>query len=178
MSYYKELKDFILELKGNSFFLPPRDIWFLKFLEEEGYPIEVVREGIKRFYFFYPPEKRAKLPLFMSYREIRKINRVYVKSKKIDWKENFFKKLEKAKIILGEEVKYTEPKDMESAERILQELESKIAQKLWDSLNKEEKTKLMKKFSVFKENKELLKAMIKRELFRGIGLKSLSLFVD
>ena len=37
---------------------------------------------------------------------------------------------------------------------------------------------LVKKFSVFKENKELLKAMIKRELFKKVGLKGLSLFLD
>ena len=177
MSYYRELKDFILEIKGD-FFLSPRDAWFLKFLEEEGYPLPVVKEGIKRFFLYYPPEKRTKLPLFMSFEEIQKKRQRAVKKTAPDWKEKFYQRLEVAKRFLGEELTYPEPKDQAQAEEILISLENEIAQRLYDALSKEEKISLMKKFSVFKENKELLKAMVKRELFKRVGLKGLSLFLD
>ncbi|HAV40149.1 MAG: hypothetical protein AB1353_05635 [Aquificota bacterium] len=177
MSYYRELKDFILEIKGD-FFLSPRDAWFLKFLEEEGYPLPVVKEGIKRFFLYYPPEKRTKLPLFMSFEEIKKKRQRAVKKTAPDWKEKFYQRLEVAKRFLGEELTYPEPKDQAQAEEILISLENEIAQRLYDALSKEEKISLMKKFSVFKENKELLKAMVKRELFKRVGLKGLSLFLD
>jgi len=102
MSYYRELKDFILQIKGD-FFLSPRDRWFLKFLEEEGYPLEVVKEGIRKFFLFHPPNRTSKLPLFMSFEQIRKLKRFYIKktSQGLDWKERFFKKLRLAEEILG-----------------------------------------------------------------------------
>lgn len=177
MSYYRELKDFILKIKGD-FFLSPRDAWFLKFLEEEGYPLPAVKEGIKRFFLYYPPEKRSKLPLFMSFGEIKKRRQRAIKKTAPDWREKFYQRLELAKRFLGENITYQEPKDQAQAEEILLGLENRIAQKLYDSLSKEEKISLMRKFSLFKENKELLKAMIKRELFKRVGLKGLSLFLD
>ncbi len=175
MSYYKDLKDFILELRG-SYFLSPRDRWFLKFLEEEGYPKEVVKEGIKKFFLFFPPEKRAKLPLFMSYKEIKKLNKYHIPKGSFDWRERFYKKLQIAKEFI--DITPFEPEDIKSAEEFLQSLERQIAQKLWDGLSKEEKTEIMRKFSAFKEDKELLKAMIKRELFKRVGLRGLSLFLE
>ncbi|MFN4319839.1 MAG: hypothetical protein ACK4FY_05145 [Aquificaceae bacterium] len=177
MNYYKELKDFILKLKGD-FFLSPRDAWFLKFLEEEGYPLPAVKEGIKRFFLYYPPEKRSKLPLFMSFEEIKKRRYRAVKKSTPHWKEKFLQRLELAKKFLGEDIACPEPEDQAQAESILINLENEIAQRLYDSLDKEEKLSLMKKFSPFKGNKDLLKAMIKRELFKRVGLKSLSLFLD
>lgn len=177
MSYYRELKDFILKIKGD-FFLSPRDAWFLKFLEEEGYPLPAVKEGIKRFFLYYPPEKRSKLPLFMSFGEIKKRRQRAIKKTAPDWREKFYQRLELAKRFLGENITYQEPKDQAQAENILINLENDIAQRLYDALSKEEKISLVKKFSVFKENKELLKAMIKRELFKKVGLKGLSLFLD
>ncbi|MFN7064750.1 MAG: hypothetical protein ACK4OF_01175 [Aquificaceae bacterium] len=178
MSYYRELKDFILDLRGGGFFLSPRDAWFLKFLEEEGYPLEVVKEGIRRFFLFFPPERRSKLPLFMSYKKIAKLNKHYREPKKADWKERFYQKLEMVKAFLEEDFQIPEPKDMGEAEELLQNIERQIAQKLWNALNQGEKESLLRKFSIFKEDKELLKAMIKRELLKKVGLRSLSLFLD
>lgn len=179
MSYYRELKDFILQIKGD-FFLSPRDRWFLKFLEEEGYPLEVVKEGIKKFFLFHPPNRASKLPLFMSFGQIQKLKRFYIKktSQGLDWKERFLKKLRLAEEILGRKIQVKMPEDMQSAEEILQSLSSEIAKKLWDELSREQKASLMKKFASFKQDQELFKAMIKRELFKEKGIKSLSLFVD
>jgi len=70
------------------------------------------------------------------------------------------------------------PEGMQTAEEILQSLSSEIAKKLWDELSREQKASLMKKFASFKQDQELFKAMIKRELFKEKGIKSLSLFVE
>ncbi len=179
MSYYKELKDLILELK-DCFFLSPRDRWFLKFLEEEGYPLEVVKEGIKRFFLFHPPERRSKLPLHMSFGEIKRLKKLHIKkpSEGIDWKDKFLKKLRLAEEILQKKVEIDVPESIEKAEEILQDLEAQIAKRLWESLSKEEKARLLKKFAPFKERQDLFKAMVKRELFREKGIRSLSLFLD
>ncbi|MCS7307021.1 MAG: hypothetical protein NZ526_00550 [Aquificaceae bacterium] len=180
MSYYRELKDFILELKGGEFFLSPRDRWFLKFLEESSYPLEVVKQGIKKFFLFYPPEKRSKLPLFMSYREIEKLNEYHRKNvkPKVDWHTKFKERLSMAESIIKEPIAQPEVKDIWEAEEFLRQLENKIAKKLWDGLSKEEKKKIRNKFQVFEKDDELFKSMIKRELFKQMGLKGLSLFLD
>ncbi len=179
MSYYRELKDFVLQLKGD-FFLSPRDRWFLKFLEEEGYPLEVVKEGIRKFFLFHPPERASKLPLFMSFGQIQKLRKLYIKkpSEGTDWKEKFLRKLRLAEEILARKIEVKMPKDIQSAEELLHSLSSEIAKKLWDELGKEQKASLLKKFAIFKQDQELFKAMIKRELFKEKGIKSLSLFVD
>lgn len=114
----------------------------------------------------------------MSFGEIKKKRQRAVKKTAPDWKEKFYQRLEVAKRFLGENITCQEPKDQAQAENILINLENDIAQRLYDALSKEEKISLVKKFSVFKENKELLKAMIKRELFKKVGLKGLSLFLD
>lgn len=180
MSYYRELKDFILELRGSGFFLSPRDRWFLKFLEEEGYPVSIVKEGIRKFFLFYPPERRAKLPLFMSFGEIEKLKRHHterVTSRK-DWRERFKEKVNMAETVLGQELEKPNPRNVEEAEEFLQSLESLIAKRLWESLSKEEKAQIVSKFKVFKEREDLFKAMVKRELFKRAGLKSLSIFLE
>lgn len=179
MSYYRELKDMVLELRG-GFFLSPREVWFLNFLEREGYPLEVVREGIRKFFLFYPPEKRSKLPLFMSFGEIQKLKRRYLKRQKEaeGWKERFRQKLKRAESLLGESLSEPEVKSVKEAEEFLMALEGRIARLLWERLTKEERTELLKKFRVFKDNEELLKSLVKRELLQRAGLKSLSLFVD
>ncbi|MEN3028586.1 MAG: hypothetical protein ABDH29_05115 [Aquificaceae bacterium] len=180
MSYYRELKDLVLEFKSGDFFLSPRDSWFLKFLEEEGYPIEVVREGIRKFFLFYPPEKRSKLPLFMSFGEIKKLSKHHIKRAppSEDWREKFRERLKRAEEILGTSLTGTEPEDIREAEEFLQGLERRIANFLWEGLGKEEKSRLMAKFRVFRNEEELFKAMIKRELLKRAGLKGLSLFLD
>lgn len=178
MSYYKELKDLVMELKGGDFFLSPRDRWFLKFLEESNYPLPVVREGIRRFFLKHPPERR-RLPLFMSFGEIERLRKVYKdkETKGFSWQERFWDKVKVVERFLGE-VKVEEPKDMESAEKTLQTLENMVAKRLWDSLSKEERSKLIKKFSQFRQEEELFKLMIKGELLKREGVKRLSLFVD
>lgn len=180
MSYYKELKEYILQLKGGEFFLSPRDSWFLKFLEEEGYPLEVVREGIRKFFLFYPPERRSKLPLFMSFGEVQKLRRLHIRktSETEGWKERFLKKVRLAEEILGKDIKIDIPKDIKVAEEILQNLEKEIAKKLWEELSKEEKADILRKFAPFKENEELFKSMVKRELFKRKNIRGLSLFLD
>ncbi|MEJ5338574.1 MAG: hypothetical protein ACK42C_00475 [Aquificaceae bacterium] len=180
MSYYRELKDFILQLKGGGHFLSPRDVWFLKFLEEEGYPLEVIREGIKKFFLFHPPEKRSKLPLFMSFREIQKLRRLHMgkASGNEDWRERFLRKVRLAEEILKRELNVHVPEDLKEAEDTLQRLEGEMAKKIWEGLSREEKASILRRFSSFKGDEELFKSMVKRELFRRKGLKGLSLFVD
>lgn len=180
MSYYRELKDFILQLRGGGFFLSPRDRWFLKFLEEEGYPLEVVREGIRKFFLLHPPERRSKLPLFMSFGEVQKLRKLHInrQPKKLDWKERFLKKLRLAQDILGVELGLEPPEDMDSAEQLLQSIGAQVAKRLWDSLSREEKTEILRKFSPFREKEELFRAMVRRELFKRMGIGELSLFVD
>lgn len=179
MSYYKELKEFILELKGGGFFLSPRDIWFLSFLEEEGVPIEVVREGIRKFFIFYPPERRKKLPLWLSFGEIRKLQKLHLKNHQTssDWRERFQLKLKIAKDLLSEDLHTPEPENMVQAEEILQNLEKHIAKKIWEQMSTEERAQILNKFKVFRKDQEIFKAMIKRELFKLRGLETLSLFV-
>ncbi|RMH80767.1 MAG: hypothetical protein D6674_02640 [Acidobacteria bacterium] len=178
MSYYRELRQLVLELKGGEFFLSPRDRWFLKFLEENNYPLPVVKEGIRRFFLKHPPERR-RLPLFMSFGEIEKLRKVYRKgeAKGFSWQERFWDKVKVAERFLGE-LKLKEPEDMESAEGTLQMLENTLAKKLWDNLPKEEKLRLRRKFSQFATEEELFKLMIKRELLKREGLGRLSVFVD
>lgn len=180
MSYYRELKDYILLLRGGGFFLSPRDIWFLKFLEDEGYPIEVVKEGIRKFFAFHPPEKRPKLPLHMSFGEIKKLRRLHTKKKAQEhgWKEKFLQRLSLAEELLQRKIEIEMPQSVQKAEEILERLEAEIAKRLWESLSKEEKTALFKKFAPFREKEDLFKAMIKRELFKQRGIKGLSLFLD
>lgn len=180
MSYYRDLKDYILQLRGGGFFLSPRDVWFLKFLEEEGYPVEVVREGIRRYFIFHPPEKRSRLPLYMSFGEIKKLKKLHVKKKtqELDWKEKFLQRIKLAEEILQKKIEVEVPENMQKAEEILERLEAELAKRLWESLSKEEKTALFRKFASFREKEDLFKAMIKRELFRQKGIKGLSLFVD
>ncbi|RMH09373.1 MAG: hypothetical protein D6699_00100 [Aquificota bacterium] len=179
MSYYRELKDFILELKGGGFFLSPRDRWFLKFLEENAYPLEVVKEGIKRFILSYPPEKRQKLPLFLSFKEIEKLRKRHTKQKGTSesWKEKFYRRLELVRPYMAD-LSFKEPKDVNEAEKMLMEVEKKLAKVLWDNLSQEEKRSLLKKYATFKGEEELFKLLLRRELLKRVGISSLSLFVD
>jgi hypothetical protein len=179
MSYYKELKDGILSLK-DVFFLSPREIWFLKFLEDAQYPLQVVKEGINEFYRAVPPEKRSKTPLFFAFENIKKAYHRYTlqqgRSVKIDWLKTYEEKLKQVRRFL-EDIKLKEPKTPEEAEENLKLIEGVITKKLWDSLKKEEKAKILKKYSQFKENEELFKLMIKHELMKMFNLPLLSIYV-
>ncbi len=179
MSFYRELKGFILELKGEGFMLSPRDRLFLKHLEESGYPIELVREALRRFFLSYPPERRKKLPLSMCRHELERLKKHYIKKETAgDWREKFRQKLELAEKLLGENLLVEEPEDPARAEELLEELEKRVAKRLWEGLEEEEKKSLLRKYATFKGDEELFKLLIRRELLKRAGIKSLSLFLD
>jgi len=183
MSYYSEIAKLILEIKG-EIFLSPRERWFLKRLEEEGYPLEVVKEGIKRFYAQIPPDRRQKTPAFFALKKIQEI-----KSKSLsslisqplkqsldDWQEKFRRKLEKIGQFI--EVPKVEPKDKMNAEEILMDLERKLYKHLWESLKEDQKKEILKKYAQFKGDKEVLSFMVKGELRKMFNLEVFSLFVE
>ncbi len=179
MSYYAKLKDFILGLKGDVLFLSPRERWFLKILEERGYPLEVVKKGIEDFYRALRPERRSTTPLFLSFSFVEKRHREYLRRQgrelKLDWQERFREIMDKVKDYIKEPV--PEPDSPESAERILKELEKKIVKELWEGLPKEEKRRILKRYAQFKENEEFLKLLIKSELLQMFNLPRMSVFV-
>lgn len=181
MSYYKELKGLILSLK-DVFFLSPREIWFLKFLEESGYPLDIVREGIKRFYTSLPPERRSKVPVFFAFKDIKRSYEAFLHKKardiKIDWKERFRRKIEEVREYLPKDFTLRVPSSENEAEKILNEIEDLIAKSLWDSLTKERKHIIIKKYAQFREDRQVFKLMIKNEVLKMWKIKSLSLYVD
>jgi hypothetical protein len=180
MSYYRKLKDTILSLK-EVFYLSPREIWFLSFLEEAGYPLEVVKEGIKEFYLSVPPEKRHKTPLFFSFGKIDQLNHQLALKKgrevKIDWKRRYMENLEKIKLYITEEDIPQEPQSEREAEEKLKHVENLLVKRLWENLSEEEKTKIIRKYLPWRKNEEIFKLMIKHEVFKLYNIKPLSLYV-
>ncbi|MFN3814150.1 MAG: hypothetical protein ACK4SM_05965 [Aquificaceae bacterium] len=181
VSYYKELKGLILSLK-DVFFLSPREIWFLKFLEESGYPLDLVADGIKKFYTSLPPEKRSKVPVFFAFKEIKRFYEAFLHKKareiKIDWRKKFFNKIEEVKKYLPKDYTLRMPQNEKEAEKILNKIEDLVAKNLWNSLTDESKHIIIKKYIQFKDNKQIFKLMIKNEVLKMWNIKTLSLYVD
>lgn len=182
MSYYRELKDSVLSLK-EVFFLSPREIWFLKFLEDAGYPLEIVKEGIEEFYLSIPPEKRSKTPLFFSFEYVKRAYERYALKKgrqvKMDWFKTYKEKLESVKHLLKDaNLSKIEPENEAQAENILISIENILVKRTWEAMPKEEKNKILRKYSQFRENEELFKLMIKYEVMKKYGIKPLSLYVS
>ncbi|MEZ0361328.1 MAG: hypothetical protein ABWK04_05440 [Hydrogenobacter sp.] len=182
MSYYRELKDSILSLK-EVFFLSPREIWFLKFLEDAEYPLEVVKEGIEEFYLSISPEKRSKTPLFFSFEYVKRAYERYALKRgrqvKMNWLKIYKEKLESVKHLLKDaNLPKIEPKDEAQAENILISIENVLVKRLWEAMPKEKKNKILRKYSQFRENEELFKLMIKHEIMKNYGIKPLSLYVS
>ncbi len=179
MSYYRELKDFILELKGDVLFLSPRERWFLKILEEQGYPLEVVKSGIRDFYRAIRPQRRSTTPLFLAFTFIEKRHKEYLRRRSVqvnlNWQERFREIIQRLKDHVKEPIQ--EPDSPESAERVLKELEKRIIKELWDGLPQEEKGKILKKYAQFKDNEEFLKLLIKAELLQRFNLPRMSVFI-
>ena len=182
MSYYRELRDFILELKGDVAFLSPRERWFLKLLEDRGYPLEVVKQGIKEFYKALRKERRATTPLFLSFPYIERVQSRYSRKKprevRIDWKSRFREILEKVKDLIPQDFKNLDPSTEEEAESILRDLEKRLLKRLWDNLPEEQKREILKKYAPFRGNEDFFKMLIKTELFRLYNIPQMSIYVS
>ena len=174
--FYSEIVELILKLKG-EIFLSPRERWFLKRLEQDQYPLNVVKEGIKRFYASIPPERRQKTPAFFALKHIQQVRKKSFSKKEIeDWQRKFEKKLEKIGQFIP--VPQVKPNNKIEAEEILMDLEKKLYKHLWDDLPEEEKKEILKKYAQFKQDKTALSFMIKGELRKKFNLEIFSLFVE
>ncbi len=180
MTYSKRLEDFILRLKGGVFFLSPREKLFLKLLEDMGIPEHVAREGIERCYSSLNPRRRSKHPLFLCFRRVMEVYENFLRIEayrgEIDWKGRFWKKVSSVRELISGEIE--EPESEERAQEILMEIESKVMRELWRKLSGEEKRKIREKFRDFKDNEEVFRELVKRELQRRFGIPTLSLYVD
>lgn len=175
-SPYSEIVELILKLKGEVF-LSPRERWFLKRLEEEKYPLEVIKKGIEKFYANIPPERRQKTPAFFALKHIQQIRKRAIPKQSVeDWQERFKRKLERLKQFI--QVPEVNPKSKVEAEEILMELEKKLYKHLWDSLPEEEKKEILKKYAQFKNDKTTLSFMVRGELRKRFNLEVFSLFVE
>ncbi len=180
MSYSKKLETLILELKGGDFFLSPRDREFLKALEEMGVPEEVAFEGVRRCLESVAPKKRSKTPLFLCFSAVMEAfenwRRLKAYEEHWSWRDRFRKKIELVKGLIRKLP--PEPRTEEEARRILSDLEKRILRNLWRRLPEEERKRILKKYSKFKENKDLYRELVKEELRKRFGLPNLSLYVD
>ncbi|WP_448584250.1 hypothetical protein [Thermocrinis sp.] len=173
---YSEIAELILKLKGEVF-LSPRERWFLKRLEEEKYPLEVVKKGIEKFYASIPPERRQKTPAFLALKHIQQIRKRTIPRQKVeDWEERFKRKLERLKQFI--QVPEVNPKSKVEAEEVLMELEQKLYKHIWEHLPEEEKREILRKYAQFKKDKTALSFMVKGELRKKFNLEIFSLFVE
>ena len=178
MAYSKELTEFILRIKGGSFFLSPREVLFLEFLEERGIPEEVVREGILRCLGEVRPEKRNKHPVFLCLKKVLEIYEDFMRRQAIsspfNWRDQYRKKLSLISRFI--DTYLPEPSSEEEANRNLKELERRLAKVLWERLSEEEKKKILREAKKFKEDRDLHLEVVKRHLFRHYGVPDLSLY--
>ncbi|SHK43412.1 hypothetical protein [Thermocrinis minervae] len=176
-SYYKELKEYVLSLKGVPF-LSPKEKLYLQLLEREGYPLEIVKAAISKHYMSLPQEERSKSPLYASFHILKRLaSKKDTKEKGYEsWREVFYQKIKQVEGFLKME-SVPEPKDESQAQEILQSLESKLVKELWEKLSDEEKKAILKKFSSWKNNQELYRLLVKQEVLRRFGLKPFSLYV-
>ena len=180
MSYSKSLIDFIISMRGGSFFLSPREKIFLEVLEEMGVPEEVVKEGIEICLGAVDPRKRSKYPVFLCMKKVLEIFETYRKHNAIretfDWRERFNFKIQLVRDYIDAEP--PPPASEEDAERILMETESKIMKQLWDKLGQEKKKRILEAVSQFRKEDDIYKELVKREIRKIYGLPVLSLYVD
>lgn len=177
MAYSKELTEFILRTKG-GFFLSPREVLFLEFLEERGIPEEVVREGLLSCLGEISPEKRSKHPIFLCFKKVLEIYEDFMRrqviSSPFDWRAQYRRKINVISRFI--ETDTPEPCSEEEAKERLKALERELANILWDKLPEGEKRKILRKANKFKEDRELYLEVVKRHLFKHYGLPDLSLY--
>ncbi len=175
------LEEFLINIKGSSFFLSPREKLFLKILSEYGVPEEVVKEGLKDCYRELPPPARDTYPAFLCFKKImaryESFKRSQTAKKPFNWKEAFERKLALAEGILGS-VNVEKPSSEEQAYRVLKELEKEILKCFWAKLSKEEKISIRRRLAKFKEDKDLYNFLIAEEIRKRFSLPDLSLYVD
>ncbi len=180
MSYSGSLEEFILKLKGEVFFLSPREKMFLKLLSEMGVPEEAVREGVERCYTAVDPRRRAKRPLFLCFREIMESYEIHMRRelqrKGIDWRRRFWEKVRLAGSFAGSEVR--EPSSEEEAQRILREIEARMVRSFWRRMDPSRRKRILQKFRDFRGNREIYRELIGAEVKRIHNLPDLSLYVD
>lgn len=177
MADTKTLEDFLLELKGNVFFISPRERLFLKALLEAGVPEQVIKEGLRECYLKVNPRRTGKYPAFLCYREVYKRYEEYLRAlpKKLEWKERFRRKLTLAGI---SEKDVPLPKSEREAYEILKRLEDEMIRDVWRKLDGKEKREILKKFGDFRRDRELFREMVKIELKKRFNLPELNLYLD
>ena len=177
MADVKTLEDFLLELKGNVFFISPRERLFLKTLLEAGLPEHIIKEGLRDCYLKVNPKRMGKYPAFLCYREVYRRYEEYLRAlpKKLEWKERFKRKL--ALVGLSEK-DVPAPKTEREAYEILRKLEDKMIRDVWKNLDEKEKKEILRKFEDFKKDGELFREMVKIELKRRFNLPELNLYLD
>ncbi|GAB6064959.1 hypothetical protein JCM9492_00510 [Aquifex pyrophilus] len=167
-------------LKGVHF-LSPRDEKVIRILREEyKIPEEVIEEGLEECLKGVNPLKRKKYP---AYRCIKKVLELYKLKKRKERKELNWLKRFKEKLSLVEDIinvsEVPKPSSEEEAERILREVEGRIFKRLWESLEKEEKKRIVYKLrDVREEDEELFKELVKDELRKRFGIPYLSLYIE
>jgi hypothetical protein len=179
MSYVKELEEFILRLKGGSFFLSPREKVFLEFLEEMGVPPSVVKEAIESCLSALEPRKREKFPVFLCLGKVMEFYENYLKisvrREPFDWRERFKKKIEQLKHYLEEDP--PQPGSEEEAAQILKKIEGRIIKRLWESLDASKKREILRSARSFRKEDEIYKEIIKKRIREMFGLPDFSLYV-
>jgi len=180
MNYSRGLEEFILKLKGEVFFLSPREKAFLKLLSEMGIPEKAVREGIERCYTAVDPRRRAKRPVFLCFREIMEshetLMRIELQKRGIDWRHRFWQKIRLVESFAGDEVR--EPSSEEEAQKILKKIEARMVQSFWERMDPSQRKRILFKFRDFKDNREIFRELIGAEVKRIYSLPDLSLYVD
>ncbi len=180
MSYTERLENFIIKLKGEDFFLSPRERIFLELLAEMGIPEDIVKEGIEKYYTALNPRKRSVKPVFLSFKEIMTSYERYIRLnaqiQKIDWRARFYRKLELVKELIS--IKVNPPSSEEEAWKTLKSVEEKILRLFWNKLTEEEKKEIINKYKEFKKNREIFREFIKSEIRKKFKIPNLSLYVD
>ena len=172
--------DTLKRLKGVHF-LSPKDEKVIRTLREDyGIPEEVIEEGIEECLKEVNPLRRKRYPLYRCIKKVLELYKLKKRKEKVrfDWLEKFNEKLRFVEGFINIS-EIPEPESEEEAERILKEIERKIFQSLWDSLEKEEKRKILHKFrEVKEEDEELFKELVKDELRKRFGIPYLSLYIE
>ncbi len=179
MSLRKEIEDFVIRIRGGSFFLSPRERMFLDLLNEMGVPPSVVKEGLEICISAVNPSKRQKFPIFLCLGKILELyenyQRIKLQREPFDWKERYLKKINAVMHLLDSEP--PSPRSEEDAQKVLKELEKRIFKKLWESLEQEEKRKILDSVREFRREDDIYRELIKKRVFDLHGIPRLSLYL-
>ncbi len=173
--YLRDIEEFVASLRGGSPFLSPKEREMVKEFERRGISADALKRALSKCIKAFPPNKRSKISLLYCRGEIeREIKKRHKPSKRKErWIEVFYGKLKEAGVSIDRI-----PSCEEEAEKILREIERKIALDLWEKLSMEEKEEILSKYAKYKKNKEIFNSLLVRELFAKFKLPRLSLYVS